>query len=121
MKIEYLSSLKPSLMEAKGIAILQRVTGDDNPGGSSLTTVRYRESTGRRTEIELGGFQWDEPATQGKVLYPFQALIRILGVHVLKDTFTPGDLPCTIEDACIRIGWEQGNRFRPHGRSQQRA
>ena len=57
-------------MEAKGVAVLQRGIGDGASEGSSPAEAGYRESTGRRTEIESGVHEWDEPATQGKVLYP---------------------------------------------------
>ena len=42
----HLTSLRPSLMEAKGVAVVQRGTGDGASEGSRLAEARYRESTG---------------------------------------------------------------------------
>jgi len=41
-----LTSLRPSQMEAKGVAVLQRGIGDDASEGSSPAESGYRESTG---------------------------------------------------------------------------
>ena len=41
-----LASLRPSQMEAKGVAVLQRGTGDGASEGSSSAEAGYRESTG---------------------------------------------------------------------------
>ncbi|MDX9964084.1 hypothetical protein [Desulfobacter postgatei] len=41
-----MASLRPSQMEAKGVAVVQRGTGDDASGGSRLAEARYREGTG---------------------------------------------------------------------------
>jgi len=41
-----LTSLRPSQMEAKGVAVLQRGIGDDTSEGSSPAEAGYRESTG---------------------------------------------------------------------------
>jgi hypothetical protein len=42
----HLASLRPSPMEAKGVAVWQRGVGDDASGGSRLAAARYREGTG---------------------------------------------------------------------------
>ena len=44
--INRLTSLRPSRMEAKGVAVLQRGIGDDASEGSSPAEAGYRESTG---------------------------------------------------------------------------
>ena len=41
-----LTSLRPSRMEAKGVAVLQRGIGDGASEGSSSAEAGYRESTG---------------------------------------------------------------------------
>jgi len=41
-----LASLRPSQMEAKGVAVLQRGIGDGASEGSSSAEAGYRESTG---------------------------------------------------------------------------
>jgi len=41
-----LASLRPSQMEAKGVAVLQRGVGDGASEGSSSAEAGYRESTG---------------------------------------------------------------------------
>ncbi len=41
-----LTSLRPSRMEAKGVAVLQRGICDDASEGSSPAEAGYRESTG---------------------------------------------------------------------------
>ncbi len=41
-----LASLRPSRMEAKGVAVLQRGIGDDASEDSSSAEAGYREGTG---------------------------------------------------------------------------
>ncbi len=41
-----LASLRPSRMEAKGVVVVQRGTGDGASGGSRLAEARYHEGTG---------------------------------------------------------------------------
>ncbi len=42
----HLASLRPSLMEAKGVVVVQRDTGDGASGGSRIARARYHEGTG---------------------------------------------------------------------------
>ena len=44
--VNRLTSLRPSRMEAKGVAVLQRGIGDDASEGSSPAEAGCRESTG---------------------------------------------------------------------------
>ena len=44
--VSRLTSLRPSRMEAKGVAELQRGIGDGTSEGSSPAEAGYRESTG---------------------------------------------------------------------------
>ena len=46
MLLTYLASLRPSLMEAKGVAVWQRGAGDGTSGGGRPAEAGHRESTG---------------------------------------------------------------------------
>ncbi len=42
----YLTTLRPSQMEAKGVAVVQRGIGDGASEGSRIAEARYRKDTG---------------------------------------------------------------------------
>ena len=60
-------------MEAKGVVVVQRGTGDGASEGSRFAKARYHEGTGDDVqESDIRRTYRDEPAQQGKVLYPLR-------------------------------------------------
>jgi len=57
-------------MEAKGVAVAQRGTGDGASEGSRPAAAGQPRRYGVTNRNRVRRALWDEPATQGKVLYP---------------------------------------------------
>ncbi len=78
-------------MEAKGVAVVQRIGGGTSEGNrlAAAGTARVRDNV---QESSMRRIYRDEPARQDKVLYPLQSMLRKLGIHVLKDMCLPREV-----------------------------
>jgi len=92
--INRLTSLRPSQMEAKGVAVLQRDSGDDTSEGSSPAEAGYRESTGDEQKSSQACICGTSLQHKVKSSIHYKQCPCILGTHVLKDMYF---LSCAFE------------------------
>jgi len=94
----YIASPRPSLMEAKGVAVWQLGGSINTRGESRSAEAGYRKCTGRRTETESGWSGGTSPQHRIKSSIHYKPGRYTRRSCAERCVFTPGDLPRVQKD-----------------------